>query len=181
MFESIKILVLNYSYEPLQFCTAKRGLIMVLSGRAENLESNGYVVRSPSISYPLPAVIRTLKMIRRNRKRGVSFSKKNILRRDNYTCQYCGHSGSSSLTVDHVHPKSRGGGTNWTNVVVACKPCNLKKGNQTLVETGMKLISRPSQPDFLFSHFSVPQSPESFVEIWQKYLPAKIFKKSLIH
>ncbi len=71
MFDSIKILVLNYSYEPLQFCTAKRGIIMVLNGRAENLESNGYVVRSPSVTYPLPAVIRVLKMIRRNRKRGV--------------------------------------------------------------------------------------------------------------
>ena len=55
MFDSIKILVLNYSYEPLQFCSAKRGIIMVLSGRAEGIESDGFVVRSPSMSYPLPA------------------------------------------------------------------------------------------------------------------------------
>ena len=176
MFDSIKILVLNYSYEPLQFCTARRGMIMVLSGRAENLENNGYVVRSPTMTYPLPAVIRILKMIRRHRTTGVSFSKKNILRRDNYTCQYCGHSGNF-LTVDHVHPKSRGGKTNWTNVVVACKPCNLKKGNHSLKETGMQLITPPSKPDFMFAHFAIPSGPESHVEIWQKYLPAKIFKK----
>ena len=176
MFDAIKILVLNYSYEPLQFCTAKRGIIMVLSGRAENLESNGYVVRSPTLTYPLPAVIRTLKMIRRNRATSVSFSKKNILKRDNYTCQYCGHSGNL-LTVDHVHPKSRGGKSNWTNVVVACKPCNLKKGNQSLKEIGMQLITPLSIPDFMFSHFTIPVGPESHVQIWQKYLPAKSFQK----
>lgn len=180
MFNSIKILVLNYSYEPLQFCTAQRGVVMVLSGRAENLESNGCVVRSPSTTYPLPAVIRVLKLVRRNRRRGVSFSKKNILRRDNHTCQYCGRS-SGVLTVDHVHPKSRGGKTNWTNAVIACKTCNLKKGDQSLAETGMKLISVPAKPDFLFSHFSIPSGPKSHVDIWQKYLPAKIFNKSFVH
>jgi 5-methylcytosine-specific restriction endonuclease McrA len=172
MFDSIKILVLNYSYEPLQFCTAKRGMIMVLTGRAENLESNGYVIRTPNLTHPLPAVIRTLKMIRRIRTTSISFSKKNILRRDNYTCQYCGHSGNL-LTVDHVHPKSRGGKSNWTNVVVACKPCNLKKGNQSLKAMGMQLLKPPSKPDFMFSHFTIPAGPESHVEIWQKYLPAK--------
>ncbi len=176
MFDSIKILVLNYSYEPLQFCTAKRGMIMVLNGRAENLESNGYVVRTPTLTHPLPAVIRILKMIRRNRTTTVSFSKKNILRRDDYTCQYCGHSGNL-LTVDHIHPKSRGGKSSWTNVVVACKPCNLKKGNQSLKAVGMQLIKPPSKPDFIFSHFAIPASPQSHVEIWQKYLPAKIFQK----
>ncbi len=177
MFDSIKILVLNYSYEPLQFCSAKRAIIMVLSGRAENIESDGFVVRSPSKSYPLPAVIRVLSMVRRKRKRGIAFSKKNILRRDNFTCQYCGNS-NNLLTVDHVQPKSRGGKTNWTNVVVACKPCNLKKGNQHLQETEMRLLKSPSKPDFLYFHFSVPSGPDSHVQIWQKYLPTKIFIKS---
>ncbi len=178
MFDSIKILVLNYSYEPLQFCSAKRAIIMILSGRAENIESDGFVVRSPSVSYPLPAVIRVLNMVRRKRKRGISFSKKNILRRDNFTCQYCGKS-NNILTVDHICPKSRGGKTNWTNVVVACKPCNLKKGSQNLHETGMRLKKTPSKPDYLFFHFSIPSGPESHLQIWQKYLPAKFLSKSL--
>jgi len=178
MFDSIKILVLNTSYEPLQFCSAKRAIIMVLSGRAEDIESNGFVVRSPSRTYPLPAVIRVLNMVRRKRKKGIAFSKKNILRRDNFTCQYCGYS-QNILTVDHVRPKSRGGKTNWTNVVVACKPCNLKKGNQILQETGMRLRKPPSKPDFLFFHFSIPSGPESHVQIWQKYLPTKFFNKSI--
>jgi 5-methylcytosine-specific restriction endonuclease McrA len=178
MFESIKILVLNSTYEPLQFCSARRAIIMVLSGRAENIESDGFVVRSPSVSYPLPAVIRVLNIVRRKKKRGIAFSKKNILRRDNFTCQYCGKT-NNILTVDHVQPKSRGGKTNWTNVVVACKPCNLKKGNQNLHETEMQLRKTPSKPDFLYFHFSVPSGPESHLQIWQKYLPIKIFSKSI--
>jgi len=151
---------------------------MVLSGRAENIESNGFVVRSPSTTYPLPAVIRVLNLVRRKRKRGISFSKKNILKRDNFTCQYCGNS-NNILTVDHVRPKSRGGKTNWTNVVGACKPCNLKKGNQYLQETEMRLRRPPIKPDGLFFHFSVPSGPESHLQIWQKYLPTKFFNKSL--
>ncbi|MBI4382729.1 MAG: HNH endonuclease, partial [Nitrospinae bacterium] len=92
MLDSLKILVLNHTYEPLQFCNAKRGLVMVLTGRAEQLESDGFVVRSPSAEFRLPTVIRVLKAVKRGAKKGLAFSKKNILRRDNYTCQYCGQS-----------------------------------------------------------------------------------------
>ncbi len=180
MLDSIKILVLNHTYEPLQFCTAKRAIIMVLSGRAENIESNGYVVRSPSQTMPLPAVIRTLRLVKRNRKKGVAFSKKNILRRDNYTCQYCGFSGNS-LTVDHIRPKSRGGKTNWTNVVVACKPCNLKKGSRILDEIDMRLVRPPAKPDFLYFHFNIPAGPATYLQIWQKYLPKKILQQAMAH
>ena len=179
MLNSLKILVLNYSYEPLQFCSAKRGIVMVLVGRAERIESDGFVIRSPSVSFQLPAVIRVLKMVKRNRRKGVNFSKKNILRRDNHTCQYCGIS-NPLLTVDHVLPKSRGGKTNWTNVVVACKPCNLKKGNQTPSERGMRLRQKPSKPEFYWPFFNIPTGPTSHLEIWKKYLPASIIPKSSI-
>lgn len=176
MLTSFKILVLNYSYEPLQFCSAKRAVVMVLSGRAEQIECDGFQIRTPSSSYPLPAVIRILKMVKRNRRRQVAFSKKNILRRDNYTCQYCGIS-KHPMTVDHVLPKSRGGKTDWENVVVACKPCNLKKSNRTPAEMGIPLLSRPSRPDMHWIHFAVPKGPESHVRIWKKYLPKKVFNR----
>jgi 5-methylcytosine-specific restriction endonuclease McrA len=117
-------------------------------------------------------------MVRRNRKKGLAFSKKNILRRDNYTCQYCGLS-NHPLTVDHVNPKSRGGKTNWTNIVVACKTCNLKKGDRTPLEVNMKLVRLPRKPDFQFIPFIVPSGPDAHVEIWQKYLPNNILAKSV--
>jgi 5-methylcytosine-specific restriction endonuclease McrA len=170
MLDSLKVLILNFSYEPLQFCSAKRGIVMILAGRAEKIECDGYVIRSPSTEFILPTVIRVLKMVKRNRKNIVAFSKKNILRRDNYTCQYCGYS-NNLLTIDHVMPKSRGGKSNWTNVVVACKPCNVNKGNLTPDEKGMKLFRTPVKPDFQYTHFCVPPGPKSHLEAWLKYLP----------
>lgn len=174
MFESFRILVLNCSYEPLQFCNARRAVIMVLTGRAEQLESDGYTVRSPSVAFPLPTVIRVLNRVRRRPRRTVAFSKKNILRRDNYTCQYCGEK-KNLLTVDHVVPKSCGGKTIWTNVVVACKPCNLRKANYTAVEVGLSLLKRPSKPAYYLSPLSIPSAPESHVQSWLKYLPTKLY------
>lgn len=180
MLNSLKILILNYSYEPLQFCTAKRAILMVLSGRAEKIECDGYVVRSPSISFQLPTVIRTLKMVKRNSRKPLSFSKKNILRRDNYVCQYCGGR-EIALTVDHVLPKSRGGKTNWNNMVVACKPCNLKKGNRTAREANMKLIKKPARPNHNYQPIVIPAGPPSYIESWMKYLPPSWYARSSVN
>ena len=179
MLNSVKSLVLNYSYEPLQFCSAKRAIIMIFNERAEFIESDGYVVRTPTTTFKLPAVIRVLNIVKRSKRRGISFSKKNILRRDNFTCQYCGAI-NNSLTVDHVLPKSRGGKSNWINVVVACKSCNLKKGDQTPSERGMRLLKKPSKPELYWPFFNVPTGPTSHLEIWRKYLPASIISKSSI-
>lgn len=170
MLNTLKILILNFSYEPLQFCSAKRGLVMVLSGRAEQIECDGYVVRSPSISLQVPTVIRVLNLVKRKIRKNISFSKKNILRRDNFMCQYCGDR-DHPLTVDHIIPKSRGGKTIWVNVVVACKPCNMKKGNRTAREANMRLGKSPSRPKFNFHQIVVPVGPPSHVESWMKYLP----------
>ncbi len=170
MLNTLKILILNFSYEPLQFCTARRGLVMVLSGRAEQIECDGYLVRSPSISLQVPTVIRVLNLVKRKVRKSVSFSKKNILRRDGFMCQYCGDR-DHPLTVDHIIPKSRGGKTIWVNVVVACKPCNMKKGNRTAREANMRLRKAPSRPKFNFHQIVVPVGPPSHVESWMKYLP----------
>ncbi len=177
MLDAFKSLVLNYSYEPLQFCSARHAITMVFGGRAEELDSAGYFVRTPSTRFQIPTVIRVLKMVRRNQKKGLAFSKKNILRRDNYTCQYCGTI-NHPLTVDHIVPKSRGGKTNWTNIVVACKTCNLKKGDRTPLEVNMTLRRTPGKPDYQFAHFVVPSGPDSHIEIWQKYLPKNILAQS---
>ena len=178
MLESFRILVLNSTYEPLQFCNAKRALVMVLTGRAEQLECDGYKVRTPSMIIPLPTVIRVLNRVKRTPRKSVAFSKKNILRRDNYTCQYCGEM-EKNLTVDHIMPKSRGGKTVWNNVVVACKPCNLKKGNRTMVEAGLKLHKKPSKPDYYPYPQCIPTASQSHVQSWLKYLPKKLYDNSI--
>ena len=128
--DDLAVLVLNYTYEPLHFTNAKRAITLLLSGKAESVESSPRVVRSPSRAYPLPAVIRLAVYIRKPFLERVAFNKKNILRRDGYTCQYCARRGEK-LTVDHIVPRSRGGQTTWTNVVAACLRCNLFKGNRS--------------------------------------------------
>src|SRR3972149_1227441 len=133
--DDIAVLVLNYSFEPLHFTNARRAVTLLLSGKAGSVEDSPRVVRSPTVTLRLPAVIRLAFYIRKPFLVRVAFNKKNILRRDNPVCQYCGRRGES-LTVDHVVPRSRSGETGWTNVVAACLRCNLHKGNRTLEGAG---------------------------------------------
>src|SRR5438445_663260 len=148
--DEIAVLVLNYTFEPLHFTNARRAITLLLAGKAEAVEASPRVVRSPSVAFALPAVIRLAIYIRKPFLDRVAFNKKNILRRDGYTCQYCNRRGER-LTVDHVLPRSRGGDTTWTNVVAACLRCNLKKGNRLPEETGMRLISETIHPKFVSS------------------------------
>jgi 5-methylcytosine-specific restriction endonuclease McrA len=170
--DEIAVLVLNYSFEPLHFTNAKRAITLLLSGKAVSVEASPRVVRSPSVTFALPAVIRLAVYIRKPFLDRVAFNKKNILRRDGYACQYCQRRGER-LTVDHVVPRSRGGETAWTNVVAACLRCNLRKGNRLLEEAGMRLIREPAHPQFLFSvHLLRHPHAGSFLDSWRKYLVA---------
>src|SRR5262249_28992143 len=121
--------------DPLLFTNPRRAITLLLAGKAESVEGSPRVIRSPSRAFPLPAVIRLAVYIRKPFLDRVAFNKKNILRRDGYTCQYCNRRGER-LTVDHVLPRSPGGDTRWTNVVPACLRCNLKKCNRLPDESG---------------------------------------------
>ncbi len=170
--DEVAVFVLNGSFEPLHFTNARRAITLLLSGKAESVELSPRVVRSPSHAFQLPSVIRLAIYIRKPFAERVAFNKKNILRRDHYACQYCGRR-SDRLTVDHVVPRSKGGGTTWTNVVAACLRCNLQKGDRTLAEAGMTLIHAPAHPQFLFSIHLLrhPHAP-FFLDAWRKYLTA---------
>jgi 5-methylcytosine-specific restriction endonuclease McrA len=146
---------------------------MLLKGKAEKVEEDGKIFHTTNAAYRLPTVIRLHRYIRIASFGGVVFSKKNVFRRDNFSCQYCGHHGSE-LTIDHVIPKSRGGTTSWHNVVVACKRCNLRKGNRTIEETGLVLRRKPFRPRFLLNHLASRSVPESFLRSWNKYLTPQI-------
>jgi 5-methylcytosine-specific restriction endonuclease McrA len=108
----------------------------------ENVRS----VKTPSGSVPAPEVV-VLREYAGQPRRGNGFSRANLYRRDDFTCQFCGaRLGAENLTIDHVLPRSRGGGTSWTNCVAACEPCNSRKADRTPRQAGMLLLSKPRKP-----------------------------------
>src|SRR4051812_6369034 len=138
-----RVLVLNASFEPINVCTERRAVVMIFKGVARMEEHNGHMLHSAKISLHAPSVIRLTQYIHIPFERR-SLSRKNILLRDHSTCQYCGKPyAPSELTLDHVHPRSRGGDSTWDNLVACCKRCNHRKGSRTPEEAGMHLLRRP--------------------------------------
>lgn len=145
-------LLLNFSYEPLGLVTIKRAVALLYAGKAEIVHGGDRELHSGRnqrtgevLAIALPSVLRLLYYVTR-RKRGVSLTKKNVLLRDDYRCAYCNQQGGDDMTVDHVHPRSRGGRSVWTNLVGCCGPCNTRKNNRTPEEAGMQLRHRPYVP-----------------------------------
>ena len=160
-----KVLVLNASYEPLNICTWRRAIILILKGKAEQIEHNGRLIYA---NLPAPTVIRLRHYVSIPYKE-ISLSRRNILHRDSYTCQYCGIK-RHDLTIDHIVPRSRGGIDAWDNVVAACLKCNVKKGNRTPKEADMRLRIPPRRP---LSHVLFEISKHAAVHgetNWQKYV-----------
>ena len=160
-----RVLVLNAAYEVLGLASIKRAVLLVLGGGAEMVSESGLYLNTPSARIPVPSVVRRKRMVRRRPGR-VPLNRRNVLRRDRYTCQYCGQKGGE-LTVDHVLPKSRGGKSTWDNLVAACRSCNLRKGDRTPEEAGMRLLRPPKPPRvplFLLDLKEVPPDWRPFVE-----------------
>lgn len=141
-----RTLILSRGNELIGTISWQRAITLFTLGRVEILESYDREVRSVTVIFKIPAVVRLLRKIPYFR-RGVSFSRINIFARDSFACQYCGvKPGTEKLTFDHVVPKSRGGRTTWENVATACSRCNLRKGNRTPEEAGMRLRTHPHEP-----------------------------------
>ncbi|HEC36254.1 MAG TPA: HNH endonuclease, partial [Anaerolineae bacterium] len=160
------VLVVNGNYEPLNVCTTKRAMGLLLSGKATVLENGRGFIRTISAVYERPSVIRLVYVVRRPRPR-VRLSKREILRRDGYRCQYCGRK-AANLTVDHIVPRYRGGQHRWENLVAACPQCNRRKGGRTLEEARMELLRKPFEPRptarYLFSNYLQEN------EEWDRYI-----------
>lgn len=139
-----KVLVLNQNYEPLTVTRAQRAVVLVILGKAEIVERYEAEVRSPSLKVPLPSVVRLCVYIRAPRKE-VALTRRNVLKRDRYTCQYCG-TRRGPMTTDHVVPRSQGGNDDWANLVAACVRCNNRKGSRTPEQAGMDLARPPRRP-----------------------------------
>ena len=140
-------LVLNADYRPLCYYPLslwpwQEAVKAVYLDRVDVVAEYEQTVRSPSTEIRMPSVI-VLKDYVKPQKR-VAFTRFNLFLRDEFCCQYCGSRGE--LTFDHVLPRSRGGITSWENVVAACSPCNLKKANKLLRQSGLTLRKPPRQP-----------------------------------
>ena len=162
-----RVLVLNASYEPLNVCTVRRALVLLLKEKVEMIERGNDVLRSETMRIDRPEVIRLVSFVRVPRdihRRRIT--RKAVLARDGWTCQYCG-SIKPSLTVDHVIPRSRGGESVWENIVASCAPCNRRKGNRLPHEIRMhpKRHPRPPGPT-VFIRIAAPRTPEA----WEPYL-----------
>jgi 5-methylcytosine-specific restriction endonuclease McrA len=163
-----RVLVLNATYEPINVCTVRRAVVLLLKDKAEVIEHGGWELHSETRTLQRPVVIRLVTYVRipRDTHRR-KITRRAVFARDEWTCQYCGS--RSNLTVDHVIPKSKGGGSSWDNIVASCAPCNRRKGNALPPAVGMKLLRQPRTPKpTVFIHVASPTIPSA----WLQYLVA---------
>ncbi|TVU41628.1 hypothetical protein EJB05_15163, partial [Eragrostis curvula] len=171
-------LVLDISYRPVNVVCWKRAICLEFMEKADVLEYYDQTVSSPSGSFNIPAVLRVPQLLHVVKRRRVkqSLSRKNIIYRDGFTCQYC--SSGENLTIDHVIPISRGGKWEWENLVTACSRCNSRKGQKTLEQANMKLLKVPKAPKE-YDILAVPLTKTAFrtlrrnqglPEEWLQYL-----------
>jgi len=164
-------LLLNASYEPLKIVHWQKAITLLCQGKVEVIAEYDREVRSVSISFRLPSVIRLLRYIKMKRRFDyVPFSRANIYARDDHSCQYCGESfPTNELTFDHVTPVAQGGRKDWENIVTCCVTCNRRKGGRTPEEAGMHLRRMPRRPESMPAlriTIRLHTAPES----WRDYL-----------
>jgi 5-methylcytosine-specific restriction endonuclease McrA len=157
-------LVLNRHWMPVNVATVARSLTMLWNESAHVVDPDDFrlytwadwsrlapkdgepFIRTVSFAMRVPEVL-TLTRHERPRSNAVTFSRRNVFKRDHSTCQYCGcQPGTEELTIDHVMPRSRGGATTWENCVLACVACNARKANRTPEQAHMKLRKTPIRP-----------------------------------
>jgi 5-methylcytosine-specific restriction endonuclease McrA len=163
-----RVLVLNATYEPINVCTVRRAVVLLLKEKAEVVEHGELRLRSATQTMQRPVVIRLVTYVRipRDTHRR-KITRRAVFARDGWTCQYCGS--RSALTVDHVIPKSKGGASSWDNIVASCAPCNRRKGDLLPRQVGMRLNKEPRTPhSTVFIHVSSPTIPSA----WLQYLAA---------
>jgi 5-methylcytosine-specific restriction endonuclease McrA len=162
-----RVLVLNATYEPINVCTVRRAAVLVLKEKAVLLERAERPLRSERLCLDRPTVIRLISFVNIPRDaHGRKITRKAVLARDAWTCQYCG-SRKPGLTVDHVIPRSRGGKSVWENIVASCASCNRRKGSHLPREIKMHPRTKPRAPGpTVFIRIASPTIPNA----WHPYL-----------
>jgi 5-methylcytosine-specific restriction endonuclease McrA len=163
----MSVLVLNASYEPLNVVSVQRAVILLLKEKAQAIEVAEARLRSEHVSLQVPVVIRLVAYVRVPHLWRLPVTRKGVLARDVYTCQYCGAQPSrNALTIDHVIPRAQNGRKTWENLVAACAPCNRRKGGRRPEQAQMRLLSRPRMPRYIALAYVEHGSEHP---IWAKY------------
>jgi 5-methylcytosine-specific restriction endonuclease McrA len=160
------VLVLNANFEPVNVCDLRRAITLILAEKATLILNGRGTIKTVSQSFPRPSIIRLNRVIRRPRP-VLKLSRREVFRRDNFTCQYCGKR-TLDLTIDHILPRHMNGPHSWLNVVTACASCNHRKGGRTLDEANMHLLrpvhEPPASVQYIFGHHLHEYSE------WEPYL-----------
>jgi 5-methylcytosine-specific restriction endonuclease McrA len=167
-----RVLLLNQTYEPLGTVGVARAMIMLFKNSVTVEEWDGdRVLRTPRDAYPVPSVLRRRTYVNVRRRREVTGSKRvRIYIRDGFRCQYCGERKNPvELTLDHILPRSRGGGGSAINIVTACLACNQRKGNRTPEEARMPLLTAQSALGTQLERVVLCHYAEARPE-WRKYI-----------
>ena len=170
--EKCPALVLNADYRPLSYYPLslwswQDSIKSVFLDRVITVSNYDRVVRSPSFSLKLPSVLALKSYVKP--QSNPNFTRFNVFLRDKFTCQYCGS--KNELTFDHLLPRSKGGKTDWNNVVTACTCCNVKKGGRLLTRSGMTVNQKPFQPSTEDLHKNGKNFPPNFLhKSWMDYL-----------
>jgi 5-methylcytosine-specific restriction endonuclease McrA len=185
---NLPVLLLNRFFAPVSVATARRALVLLYGGSAHAVDDAGEThdfagwmhkpVRDADDGLPIVGgalrVPRVLHLLRYDRAPRVSvrLTRRNLMLRDEFQCQYCARRPSHrDLNVDHVVPRSRGGEDSWDNLVVSCRSCNLRKGRRTPIEAGMALLKPPARPRWSTATQILHLMREPFDE-WQPFLKA---------
>ena len=147
----MQTLVLDASFQPVNIISDLDALVKVITGKADAVANYKDVIHTVSLSFQLPRIIRLKRIVRAiSHTTQIAYSKRNVMIRDGYTCQYCIKKlNAKTATIDHILPKARGGKNTWANTVVACRKCNNKKACRTPKEAGMTLLKEPKVPKLL--------------------------------
>lgn len=140
------VIILNMDYTYLNRVTPERAVRLLKKERVTIEKLSDEVWRSAKEEIVLPLIIRLNYLVRSVYKRGVQWSKRNVMIRDNFTCVYCSAKVKTNLNIDHVHPSSKGGKNSFDNTVTSCKKCNERKDDKTLQEANMFFIDRNYRP-----------------------------------
>lgn len=188
------VLVLNRNWQAIHVATVARALVLLWNDMARVVDTSDYqtftwddwsklkpaddeeAVQSTSLRLRVPEVI-TLLHYDKLPTSGVTFSRRNIFKRDKYVCQYCFRQPPvDELTIDHVNPRSKGGESSWTNCVLACLQCNKKKADRDLETSGLVLRKAPIKPDWR----PIYAAHGSRLDSWKKFISDSYWDAELV-